>query len=341
MSFVRKRMRILVVQSVRDSEKPWWFAYLPRLPEGYEVQLAYEPKLVSDGRRTYWELLKLYARLEQYDVVVTLQDGPATFLFSLLNRFRLRRPYKHVVHEFITRERERMPKVRSVLKYGFLRFSLRSVDKIICSAREEIDYYESVFGFASETFAYVPLSCDPNLLRNETKKKGAYIISAGRTGRDYATFLESVRDLPVEVKVVAGKGALDSLSIPANVKAYFDIPRDDFIDMLASSMFVVVALEDRDISVGQRVVLEAMALGKGVIATDIGATRDYIDDGVNGLMVPPQDIAALRGAIENMLSSDEFVMTLGISARNKVKNCFLPQLTIPRICEAIRSISRV
>lgn len=47
-------------------------------------------------------------------------------------------------------------------------------------------------------------------------------------------------------------------------------------------------------------VLEAMAHGKSVIGTIISGTVELVCDGVNGLVVPPDDAAALAGAILNL-----------------------------------------
>jgi glycosyltransferase involved in cell wall biosynthesis len=44
-------------------------------------------------------------------------------------------------------------------------------------------------------------------------------------------------------------------------------------------------------------VMEAMAAGLPVIATDVGALRGQVEDGVNGLIVPPRDPAAVASAV--------------------------------------------
>lgn len=47
-------------------------------------------------------------------------------------------------------------------------------------------------------------------------------------------------------------------------------------------------------------VIEYMSAGKPVITTDNGAQREYIIDGVNGLLVQPSNTAALAAAIETL-----------------------------------------
>ena len=52
------------------------------------------------------------------------------------------------------------------------------------------------------------------------------------------------------------------------------------------------------------VILEAMAAGKPVIATNVGGNREAVEDGRNGLIIPPRDVEALAGAIKKLLDPE-------------------------------------
>jgi starch synthase len=60
---------------------------------------------------------------------------------------------------------------------------------------------------------------------------------------------------------------------------------------------VVLALRPAPRAAGLDVYLKAMALGKLVIVSDATAVREYVEDRVTGLVVPPEDPAALAEAI--------------------------------------------
>jgi glycosyltransferase involved in cell wall biosynthesis len=64
--------------------------------------------------------------------------------------------------------------------------------------------------------------------------------------------------------------------------------------------------------------LESMAHGLPVIATHVGGNPEVISDGLNGILIPPRDSAALARAISGLLESPELARRLGESARDKV-----------------------
>ena len=70
------------------------------------------------------------------------------------------------------------------------------------------------------------------------------------------------------------------------------------------------------------ITLEAMAMAKPIIATDIDGITEQITDGVNGILVPPKDPSALAMAIIKVINDKELARTMGLSAREKVAQEF-------------------
>lgn len=68
--------------------------------------------------------------------------------------------------------------------------------------------------------------------------------------------------------------------------------------------------------------LEAMACAKACVATDVPGSRDIIEDGVSGLLVPAQDAAALAVAIKQLAQSKDLRESIGKAARQRVEAHF-------------------
>ncbi len=64
--------------------------------------------------------------------------------------------------------------------------------------------------------------------------------------------------------------------------------------------------------------LEYMAAGKAIVATSVGGNVRLIEDGVNGLLVPPGDADRLAAAVARLLSDPDFAARLGSEARRRV-----------------------
>ncbi len=71
-----------------------------------------------------------------------------------------------------------------------------------------------------------------------------------------------------------------------------------------------------------RALLEAMATGLPVVATDIRGCREEVLEGVTGLLVPPRDNEALSGALKRLLGSPELTASMGKRGRERVLERF-------------------
>ncbi|KPL25201.1 MAG: hypothetical protein AMJ93_00785 [Anaerolineae bacterium SM23_84] len=71
-----------------------------------------------------------------------------------------------------------------------------------------------------------------------------------------------------------------------------------------------------------RVIVEAMAAGRPVVATAAGGVLDIIEDQVNGLLVPPKNAALMAKAIQQLLQNQEQARRLGQRAQQYAKEHF-------------------
>lgn len=84
-------------------------------------------------------------------------------------------------------------------------------------------------------------------------------------------------------------------------------------------------------------VLEAMLYRKPVIASNVGGIPEMIDDGVDGILIPPKNPEALAEALLKMLSDPDFADMLGENARRKALEKFRLKDMIEKIQNAYLS----
>jgi phosphatidyl-myo-inositol alpha-mannosyltransferase len=78
------------------------------------------------------------------------------------------------------------------------------------------------------------------------------------------------------------------------------------------------------------VLVEAMAAGVPVVASDIEGYREVVRDGVDGLLVPPNDPNALAAAVRRVLSEPELAAALKAAGRSRAQ-AFSWQAVAPRL----------
>ena len=70
------------------------------------------------------------------------------------------------------------------------------------------------------------------------------------------------------------------------------------------------------------VVIEAMAMGKPVVGTHIGGTPEQIEDGATGILVPPDDPAAMAAALDRLLGDPALRAAMGRAGRERFEKRF-------------------
>jgi len=94
----------------------------------------------------------------------------------------------------------------------------------------------------------------------------------------------------------------------------------DSVDELlaAADLFVLPSREEGP----SLALLEAMAAGLPIVATDIPGNRELVTDGRHGLLVPGRHVDALRAAISHVLGEPELAARLGAAARDHAASRF-------------------
>ena len=87
--------------------------------------------------------------------------------------------------------------------------------------------------------------------------------------------------------------------------------------------------------------LEAMASGVPVIATRVGGLRELINDGHDGILVPPRDIGALKTAMITLAEDEEYRIHLSREARHKIHKYYQADTMAREYCQLYRRLVTV
>lgn len=161
----------------------------------------------------------------------------------------------------------------------------------------------------------------------------ARIISVGRLHRTkgHDVLLEAVHRLVSEgvqlSVVIVGDGperpALEAqtlrLGLQGHVAFLGSRGQLEIIGQMRTSDVFVLASRFEPLGVAY---MEAMAMGLATIGTTAGGAREIIDDGVDGVLVPPEQPAALAEAIRGLVRDPELRRRMGVAARRKIVNQF-------------------
>ena len=157
----------------------------------------------------------------------------------------------------------------------------------------------------------------------------------------------AVRDAGAARLVIFGYGDLQDelvaqvarLALAERIIFAGRIERDRLSALFAAAdLFLLPSVHDHAGNVDglPNTLLEAMATGLPIIASNVVGVPTVINDGVEGLLVPERDVTALSAAIVTLLRDPARAATLGAAARSRVER----ELTWPQIAQRYLAVYR-
>jgi sugar transferase (PEP-CTERM/EpsH1 system associated) len=296
-------------------------AFQNRLVDNVEVYSL--RKRPGKDLAAYWRLYRLLRRLSP-DVVHTRNFGT---LECALVAFLAGVPVRiHGEHGWDVTDPDGSRKKFQVLR----RILFRIVDQVIAVSRDLQKWLVNVVGVPTGKVRYICNGVDTERFTPRTLQgKDCTHLTFGSVTRfaeikDPMNLVEAfvaVRKQRSGLRLVmVGDGPLAVSAASTLVSEGLDRDatllgfRDDIPELLRDmDVFVLGSLREGV----SNTVLEAMATGLPVIATDTGGNRELIADGVNGLLVPPGDRDALAAALCFYLNQPQAVIEHGGAARER------------------------
>jgi glycosyltransferase involved in cell wall biosynthesis len=198
-----------------------------------------------------------------------------------------------------------------MVRHRYFRALLSRISLVICHSKYECAQYRELFG-PRPRFSFAPFCINVPIPQNIPQ--GTYALSAGRSGRDYELLLRAISRFDTPLKIICDKFS-PSQRLPENVEVKRHCYSADYLRILAGAHLVVVPLAVDQISAGQMVLLQAMAMGKPIIVTSTATTREYVTHKYNGWLIGKGDEKALCEAIHAINADPTLAQALGDNAR--------------------------
>ncbi len=307
--------------SIRPPDR-WLWNYLPDCSDEVDFLSAEAPdrsaawgKLVT---RYPWYIRTAYQALSQlkrsrYDLVVTW-ESPIGIPFALAAKMQGGRKPPIVIISFNPGD---LPTIFQPL----IGQGLSAVAHALVVAPTEIAAYAQQYRISPDRLSAFALPCYDlvsTLRELDTSASFAgepFIHASGRSSRDYGTLIRAVAGLPVKA-VIHGRGYnFQGLEIPSNVEIGAMVSQEKFHRLVYHALFEVIPIQPRLRPAGSSQVVFAMMMGKPVVVTKNPSLADLVEDGVTGLLVEPDNVAAMREAILYLLEHPEERARMGAAAR--------------------------
>jgi glycosyltransferase involved in cell wall biosynthesis len=312
---------------------------------GVPFSLALSPTLPLVARRLHRE--------HRFDIVHLHFPDPLGQFTAMM----LPRAVRRVIswHSDIVRQR------RALALYGpLLRSFVSDADAIVAATPQHLQASTQIPpGPAGQLRRVVPYGFDPGQMtwseRASAKKGQVLAAAAGRpivftVGRHvyYKGFDVLIRAIAGTdaLLIVGGTGPLsERLRREAAVAGVTDrvmftgyIPEEELIAYYEACDVFALPSTDRSEAFGI-VQLEAMYCGKPIVGTQLGTGVEFVNQhGVTGLLVPPNDAAALAAAINQLLSDPDLRTKLGKAGHARVAQTFSMRQMIDSTLDVYRRV---
>lgn len=295
-----KKKNVILTHTIETPD--WGFRRVLSESAGREFEV--ESMSIGNGGNKWRNLwcyfifpLQVFLRRKRYDCIVANQQFYGLLLAFYCRLFHVRKTFRLVIISFIY-----LPKHGFVgqIYRRFMRYITTSsyIDQYIVRSSRELETYANQLGIDSyapsslcpqnnvqaKKLILVPLGLggDFTTVDDEAMLSRRYVLSVGRSNRDYPFLVDALSDTDYNVDIICDTCTLK----PRNPR--ITVHRDIFKTLplwMRNCYCVVIPLRDTEVSSGQLVLLHAMMEGKPVIVTDADAVRDYYIAGETALTI--------------------------------------------------------
>ncbi|MBX2812508.1 MAG: glycosyltransferase family 4 protein [Myxococcales bacterium] len=224
-------------------------------------------------------------------------------------------------------------------KRAFLQALCPLIDRFVVFSSMECELYADYLGIPQERLSFLPWCINPPKLNNVVVEPENFILSVGRTGRDYAVLMRAMRRIPhCRAVVVASPQSVEGLEIPPNVEVKVEIPFEEVEALGRSCRFMVIPLIESEVPFGHGVLVHSMFLKRALVVNRTKGFDDYVTDEESCLSFSWGNDIELAAQIDRLWSDQDLADHLAERAYQfAVANC-TEQKTIEYFIDYVESV---
>lgn len=293
------------------------------------------------------QALYLLPKFKNYDVIVGTGDSAGLPLLALKYFGLVKKPIIFMTSGLAGALKDK----ENTRVFKFYKKILPMADVFTSYAQIEIDFFEKEMGIKRGKIKYMPLATDYEYFSRQSQSKAGRSLNKNvkrnvtcaigtEQGRDYKTFFEALRDLPIQAEVACHPDNIKGLKVPSNVKVYINIPVQEVLKIYQRSVISIVPCFERFRSSGQMVVLESAAAGLPTIASKIrGITSAFdFEDKKHIEFTKPQDPKDLRQKIITLLKNKALRQSIAKNGQALIKQNYTTYHLAKRLAEFINNL---
>ena len=275
------------------------------------------------------------------DWIVAGSHFEALAVITLAKLFRNHKPKIMLLGFIYTNRRSHL---LTKLKYWYFSKILNRVDCVICHSVQEVEKNTSHFVLKNTQFVFVPFGLHlalPAQSMEEEKKKEPYALSAGRSGRDYDVLIRCFSQLEYQLHIICDSNTIiDYEPLPSNIQVFRQCYGNRYFKELANAKLVVIPLSVNDISAGQMVLLQAMALKKPIIITETNTISHYVAHEKTVLLVEKGDLYQMKTAVQYLWNNENFANELSKNAKNSFEENYSMTAYTGNIIQVLKQMNK-
>jgi glycosyltransferase involved in cell wall biosynthesis len=287
------------------------------------------------------------------DVVESAENRADGFFLSFFPASPPRVVRLHTAWIFVDQLNGVHPSFKKRLIYAQEKWTIRRAHAVTAPSKAVVDLTSSWVKFRAQTYV-VPNPVNTVTFSPDCNRNSGEILFAGRLEqrKGLRTLIEvvpevlrrcpgtSFRFVGADGRDEAGRSWRDQVmqKVPASDRSrirFEHVRRAELVERYQQAAVSVLASEWENFPYA---VLESMACETPVVATNVGGLPEFVENGVTGLLIPPNQPPALADALCAMVSDEARRREMGRQARKMVEERFSTACVVPRMISAYSNV---